>query len=110
MDTNIQQGRGNPIRRVVIAGGGTAGWIAAAALSRTLGKVLDIKLVELTQDGEVVALDEHEGHTGAADSQNVYNLNVVSFKPNAKYILRATVRADGGTDTNGEIRIKKAPL
>lgn len=36
----------SPIRRVVIAGGGTAGWMVAAALSKTLGKVLDIKLVE----------------------------------------------------------------
>ena len=35
-----------PIRRVVIAGGGTAGWMAAAALSKTLGKLLDITLVE----------------------------------------------------------------
>jgi tryptophan halogenase len=34
------------VTRVVIAGGGTAGWMAAAALSRTLGKVLDIRLVE----------------------------------------------------------------
>ncbi|MET0894133.1 MAG: tryptophan 7-halogenase, partial [Pseudoxanthomonas sp.] len=34
------------IGRVVIAGGGTAGWMAAAALSKTLGKVLDITLVE----------------------------------------------------------------
>ncbi|MET0580355.1 MAG: tryptophan halogenase family protein, partial [Pseudoxanthomonas sp.] len=42
-----------PIRRVVIAGGGTAGWMAAAALSKTLGKVLDITLVESEEIGTV---------------------------------------------------------
>jgi len=35
-----------PIKRIVIAGGGTAGWMVAAALSKTLGKLLDIKLIE----------------------------------------------------------------
>ena len=53
MDKNNGQGLGRPIRRVVIAGGGTAGWMAAAALSRTLGKVLDIKLVESDDIGTV---------------------------------------------------------
>lgn len=52
METQQQQG-GRPTRRIVIAGGGTAGWMAAAALSRTLGKILDIKLVESDDIGTV---------------------------------------------------------
>ena len=43
----------NCISRVVIAGGGTAGWMVAACLSKTLGKVLDIKLVESDEIGTV---------------------------------------------------------
>lgn len=41
------------IRRIVIAGGGAAGWMVAAALSKILGKVLDIKLVESDEIGTV---------------------------------------------------------
>ena len=42
-----------PVRKVVIAGGGTAGWITAATLSSQLGKILDITLVESDQIGTV---------------------------------------------------------
>ncbi|MBC7665292.1 MAG: tryptophan 7-halogenase, partial [Caulobacter sp.] len=42
-----------PVRRVVIAGGGTAGWMVAAAISKTLGKLLDIKLIESDEIGTV---------------------------------------------------------
>lgn len=41
------------VRRVIIAGGGTAGWMVAAGLSKTLGKVLDIRLVESDEIGTV---------------------------------------------------------
>ncbi len=40
-------------QRVVIAGGGTAGWISAAALSRKFGDLLDITLVESEAIGTV---------------------------------------------------------
>ena len=42
-----------PVRRIVIAGGGTAGWMVAACLSKTMGKLLDIKLIESDEIGTV---------------------------------------------------------
>lgn len=42
-----------PIKRVVIAGGGTAGWIVAFALAKQLGALLDITLVESDEIGTV---------------------------------------------------------
>jgi tryptophan halogenase len=41
------------MRRIVIAGGGTAGWMAAAALGRTLGPIAEIKLIESDAIGTI---------------------------------------------------------
>eukprot|EP01042_Synura_sphagnicola_P013462 gene13462-17079_t len=39
------------VKKVVIAGGGTAGWCVAAALGKHLGTLLDITLVESSEIG-----------------------------------------------------------
>ena len=39
--------------RVVIAGGGTAGWMMAAAIARTMGKTVDLTLVESEAIGTI---------------------------------------------------------
>ncbi len=41
------------LKRVVIAGGGTAGWMAAAAIGKLLGEHLDITLIESDEIGTV---------------------------------------------------------
>ncbi|MFT4074067.1 MAG: tryptophan 7-halogenase [Asticcacaulis sp.] len=41
------------VKKVVIAGGGTAGWCVAAALGKSLGALLDITLIESSEIGIV---------------------------------------------------------
>jgi tryptophan halogenase len=43
---------GRPLR-IVIAGGGTAGWMAAAAIARTMGRTVDLTLVESDAIGTI---------------------------------------------------------
>ena len=42
-----------PPVRVVVAGGGTAGWIAATALARQLGRLVEVTLVESEEIGTI---------------------------------------------------------
>lgn len=43
----------NKVKKVVIAGGGTAGWMAAATVSKLMGTLVDITLVESEEIGTI---------------------------------------------------------
>ncbi|MDB5679320.1 tryptophan halogenase family protein [Sphingomonas bacterium] len=40
-------------RRIVVAGGGTAGWMAAAAIARTMGRTVEVTLIESDAIGTI---------------------------------------------------------
>lgn len=49
MNTNTKPAR----KRVIVAGGGTSGWLAAAALGKVLGKQLDVSIIESEAIGRI---------------------------------------------------------
>jgi hexosaminidase len=65
---------------------------------------LAIAEVRLDPDGST---DQHEGFTGAAQRDNVYKVTLAKYDPAAKYFIKAKVRSDGGTDSNGTVYLRK---
>ncbi|MBF0647392.1 beta-N-acetylhexosaminidase [Dysgonomonas sp. GY75] len=75
---------------------------------------MDIRKVQLLEDGRVISEDIHQG---LADKQRdtslpktyLYNLQVDTYNPNAKYTLRAEVAGKGGTDSYGNFTFNLSP-
>lgn len=68
---------------------------------------LAIRSVELWADGNVIAAAQHAGVAGKVNSGNTYRLSIPQTGATTRYTLRAEVRAEGGTDTHGEILFRR---
>ncbi|AQT69556.1 Beta-hexosaminidase [Anaerohalosphaera lusitana] len=68
---------------------------------------LDLNWVSLLVDGKEIARDEHPGQTGGSNKDNIYTVTIDDYEPAAEYTIKAEVRSDGGTDSTGDITIKR---
>lgn len=68
---------------------------------------LDIDGIEILADGKVVGADSHYGRTGGQNVDNTWKVVVKGVSAGAKVEIRAKVRADGGSDSNGDIIVTK---
>lgn len=80
----------NRIKKLVIVGGGTAGWMSAALISRLLGNQLDIELVE-SDDIGIVGVGEAT-IPPIQHVNNVLGLNEAEFLRETKASIKLAIR------------------
>lgn len=68
---------------------------------------LDVDGIQILVDGKIVVSDPHYGRTGNEDVDNVWKVKLPAVASGAKVEIRAKVRADGGSDSNGDIVVTK---
>ncbi|CAH0165085.1 MULTISPECIES: family 20 glycosylhydrolase [unclassified Pedobacter] len=76
---------------------------------------MQIKKVELLENGKIVALDEHIGTAdkfrGTHKTKSfLYHLQLNNYNPKAKYILRASVKGINGIDSKGNFTYNLNPF
>jgi tryptophan halogenase len=90
--------KNNKIRKVVIAGGGTAGWMAAAAISKLLGKNLDITLVE---SDEIATVGVGEATIPTLQYfHQLLNINEAEFLKETQGTFKLGINFEGWRDVN----------
>jgi hexosaminidase len=64
---------------------------------------LDIAWVALLENGVEIDRDTHDGFTGVGPRKPAYILRLPALRPGATYTLAASVKGEGGTNSNGII-------
>jgi hexosaminidase len=68
---------------------------------------LGIEWAAFVEDGLEVFRDEHRGVTGARNENNVYRIWLRQQREGARYVLRASVRSEGGTHSFGSVWLRR---
>ncbi len=68
---------------------------------------LNIEWVEVVVGDKTVARDEHPGVAGAKSQRNAYTV-AIPAAGSGRILLRALIRSDGGSDSNGEVLLEPA--
>ena len=66
---------------------------------------LVVSKVEILADDSVISSDEHTGETGCQHINNTYRVKISCGSRSPVY-MKATVRSDGGCDSNGVIEVR----
>lgn len=88
---------------------------AIAGFYYTSGQAyMDIRKVQLLEDGKVISEDIHEGladklRATSRPKTYLYNLEVNTYNPKAKYTIRAEVAGKGSTDSYGNFTFNLSP-
>lgn len=68
---------------------------------------VEIEWAALLEDGREVSRDTHLGWSGANKRDILYRLSLADFDPERSYTLRARLVSKGGTDSTGDVRIRR---
>lgn len=68
---------------------------------------LDFRKVALLNGEAIIARSEQPGHSGIDNANNMYRFTIAQHDPAARYLLRAEIKGDGGTDSAGDISVCK---
>ena len=70
-------------------------------------KAVEIAWAALCEDGAEVTRDTHDGWSGSKKENIDYVLRLDQYNPDASYTLKARLKGVTGTDSNGEVRVRK---
>ena len=69
------------------------------------GDTLMIEKVEMLENGDPVAVDEHLAPAGPGYDNNEFRLSISTVDPTSRYSLRASVHSLGGHESNGYVTV-----